>query len=199
MQPLLAALFEKIKSAVKEMADSIVVIYAEKGILPFKKPLMIALPSLLCLYALVYSPTSAKLKRSAADERNMKVVAQYAGDYENAKTRLTAYQRRLPLLKDKDDWLNYLITTTARDAGVSVDSLGAQREAEVGNYLLVSREVTATTTFGVFGKWLAGIENSPIFLRVTDLTLHRDESSSGFVKVTFTLSTVFPRLGGGAS
>lgn len=198
MPPLIAALLEKIRSAVKEMTDSIIVIYAEKGIAPFKRPLGVALPTLLVLYSMVYSPISAKLKRSIGEERNMKVVAQYAGDYENAKTKLAGYQRRLPLLKDKDDWINYLITTTAKEAGASVDSLGAQRETEVGNYLLVSREVTATTTYGVFGKWLAAIENSPIFLRVTEMNLHRDENTRGSVKVTFTLSTVFPRLGGGA-
>ncbi len=196
MPPLIAALLEKIESAFKEMSDTILVIYGEKGIEPFKKPLMIALPSLLCLYALVYGPTSAKLKRSVAEQRNMKVVAQYAGDYENAKTKMAGYQRRLPLLKDKDDWLNYLITISARNTGVSVDSLGAQRETEVGNYILVSRVVSATTNYGLFGKWLAEIENSPIFLRVTEMNLHRDENTSGAIKVTFTLSTVFPRLGG---
>lgn len=198
MPPLSAALLEKIKSAVKDMADSVVVIYAEKGIGPFKRPLMIALPSLLCLYALVYSPLSGKLKQSAGEELNMTVVAQYAGDYESAKTKLAAYQRRLPLSKDKDDWLNYIITGTARNSEVSVYSLGAQRETEVGNYILVTREVTATTTYGVFGKWLAEIENSPIFLRVTEMSLNRSENTPGSVKVSFTLSTVFPRLGGGA-
>ena len=196
MPPLIAALLEKIKSAVKEMTDTIMVIYGEKGLEPFKRPLMIALPSLLCLYALVYSPISSKLGRSILEQRNMKVVAQYAGDYENAKTKMSGYQRRLPLLKDKDDWLNYLITNSAKNAGVSVDSLGVQRETEVGNYILVSREVSATTTYGVFGKWLAEIENSPIFLRVTEMNLHRDENSRGSIKVSFTLSTVFPRLGG---
>jgi len=198
MPPLIAALLEKIKSSVKDMMDSVVVIYGEKGVEPFKRPLMMALPVLLGLYALVYSPLSAKLKRSVGENINMTVVAQYAGDYENAKTKLAAYQRRLPLLKDKDDWLNYLITTTAKNSGVSVDSLGAQREIEVGNYMLVSREVTATTAYGVFGKWLAEIENSPIFLRVTEMSLRRDENALGMVKVTFTLSTVFPRQGGGA-
>lgn len=197
MPPSIAALLEKIKVSVKEMMDSVVVIYGEKGIEPFKKPLMIALPSLLCLYAIVYGPLSDKLKRSVSEERNMRVVAQYAGDYENAKTKLAGYQRRLPLLKDKDDWLNYLITTTAKNCGVSVDSLGVQRETEVGNYLLVSREVSATTSYGLFGKWLAEIENSPIFLRVTEMSLRRDENNRGSIKVSFTLSTVFPRLGGG--
>jgi len=196
MPPQIAAILEKIKAAVKDMADSILIIYGEKGITPFKKPLMIAGPSLLILYFMVYSPISEKLRRSKIDVQNMTVVAQFAGDYEAAKLRLSGFQRRLPLLKDKDDWLNYLITTTARNAGASVDSLGAQRENEVGNYLMVSREVTATTSFGVFGKWMAEIENSPIFLRITEMRISRDENNHGAVKISFTLSTIFPRQGG---
>ena len=197
MPPLIVALLEKIQSAVKEMADSILIIYGEKGFAPFKTPLIIAVPSLLVLYLLVYNPISDKLRRYKAEAQNMTVVARYAGDYEAAKTKMSAYQRKLPLVKDKDDWLNYLITNTARNAGVSVDSLGAQRESEVGNYLVVSRVVTATTNYGVFGTWLAEIENSPIFLRITEMSMQRDENTRGAVKVTFTLSTVFPRQGGG--
>lgn len=198
MPPLLAALILKLRSAFKDMTDSILIIYGEKGITPFKKPLIIAAPSLLVLYLMVYSPISAKLTRSVKDQKNMQVVAQFAGDYEGVKTRLGAFQRRLPLYKDKDDWLNYLITNTARNSGVSVDSLGAQRENEAGAYLVVSRDVSATTTYASFGKWLAEIENSPIFLRITEMRLHREESMRGSVKVNFTLSTVFPRQGGGA-
>jgi hypothetical protein len=197
MPPLIAALLEKIKAAVKDMIANILIIYGEKGITPFKKPLMVALPSLFILYFIVYTPISDKLRRSKTDAKNMAVVAQFAGDYETAKLRLSSLQRKLPLFKDKDDWLNYLLTTTARNSGASVDSLGAQRESEVGNYLMVSREVTATTNYDTFGKWMAEIENSPIFLRVTELRLVRDENSRGMVKITFTLSTIFPKQGGG--
>ena len=196
MPPWIAALPSKIQSAVKETTDNIIVIYSEKGLAPFKRPLMIAAASLLALYLMVYSPISEKLNRYIGDERNMKAVTQYAGDYENARTRVAGYQRKLPPTRDKDDWINRLITDTASNAGVSVDSLGAQRETEVGGYLLVFREVTAVTTYGVFGKWLAEIENYPVFLRITEMTLHRDENTQGAVKVTFTLCTAFPREGG---
>jgi len=199
MPPQIAALFTKIKSAVKDMSDSIIIIYGEKGMSPFKKPLSIAVPALFALYFMVYSPISGKLKRYKGDARNMTVVAQYAEDYEAAKLRMAGYQRKLPLLKDKDDWLSYLINNTAKNAGVSVDSLGAQRDNEVGNYMVVSREVSATTNYSTAGKWLAEIENSPIFMRVTEMAMHRDENNPGSVKVSFTLSTIFPRLGGGGS
>jgi Tfp pilus assembly protein PilO len=127
----------------------------------------------------------------------MTVVAQYAEQYETAKVRVQGLHRRLPLVKDKGEWLNYVINSTARNLGVQVDSLSAQRETEVGNYVLVSREVQTTTNYNMLGKWIAEIENSPIFLRITEVNLQRDENNPGSIKVTFTLSTVFPRFGAG--
>ncbi|MDO8805515.1 MAG: hypothetical protein Q7R35_13925 [Elusimicrobiota bacterium] len=203
MPPLIAAMLaktvEKIKAAAKEMTDSIFIIYTEKGIEPFKRPLITAGAVLLAVYIMIYSPITGKVKRSKMEVLNMKVVSQYAGDYESAKMRLYSYQGKLPRnVKDaKDEWLKRIINDSARNNNVSVDSLGTQRENEVGNYLMVSREVTATTTYGGFGKWLAEMENSPIFLRVTTMNLSRDEINPGSVKVQFTLSTVFPRAVGG--
>ena len=198
MPPQIAALLEKIKSAAKDMSANILVIYTEKGIEPFKKPLLMASAVLLSVYVMIYNPITTRVSRTKMEVENMKVVSQYAGDYESAKMRLYGYQSKLPRNdKDaKDEWLKRIINESARKVGVSVDSLGAQRENEVGNYLMVSREVTATTSYATFGGWLAEIENSPIFLRITTMNLSRDENSAGSVKVQFTLSTVFPRAGG---
>ncbi len=197
MTPLITSLLAKARSFFKDMADNVMIIYGEKGIEPFKKPLMIALPTLLVLYAGVYSPLGSKLSAAKTKLEVLTVVAQYASDYQDAKTRLSAYQRRLPLLKDKDEWLNYIITSTARSYGISFDGVSGQKESEIGNFLVVSREVTVTTTYAKLGKWLAEIENSPIFLRVIELDARRDANNPGTVKVTFRLATVFPRFQGG--
>lgn len=198
MPPQLAALLQKIKSAVKEMADSILIIYAEKGMEPFKKPLTTAGAVLLAIYVLIYSPITGRVNRAQLEVQNMKVVSQYAGDYESAKMRQYGLQLRLPRNdKDaKDEWLKRIINDSARKVGVAVDSLGAQRENEIGNYVVVSRDVTATISYAVFGKWLAEIENSPIFLRITTLSLSRNDATPGSLKVQFTLSTIFPRTAG---
>lgn len=190
-------LIEKAKSYVRNLYANILMIYGEKGIAPFKRPLTIAAPTLLVLYVAVYSPISSNLSRTTRSISGMTVVSQYAEQYESAKMRVQGLHRRLPLVKDKGEWLNYVINNSARNLGVQVDSLSAQRETEVGSYVLVSREVQTTTTYSMFGKWMAEIENSPIFLRITELTLQRDENNPGSVKVTFTLSTVFPRFGAG--
>lgn len=197
MNPVVAAILQKIESFFKDMYGNVLMIYAEKGFEPFKKPLMIAGPSLLVLYVAVYSPLTSKVQTSRSQAESMKVVAQYAGEYEDAKTRLTAYQRRLPFIKDKDEWLNYVITNTARAYGISFDSLSAQKETEVGNYLVVSREVMVTTTYANLGRWISEIENSKILLRVTELTIRRSPENPGTIKVSFTLSTVFSKFGGG--
>lgn len=196
MAPLnAAAVAEKIRSYFRDMLSDILIIYGEKGVAPFKKPLMIAVPSLLVLYAGVYSPLSSNLSRTQHRIDGMKAVALYADDYNDAKTRLMAMQRKLPLFKDKTDWLSYLINDSARKVGVSIDSQGAQAETEVGAYVVASRQVTATTTYAQFGKWLADMENSPIFVHLTDLSLNRDDSRPGTVKVSFTIATVFPKSG----
>ncbi len=197
MPPFIASLLAKARSFVKDMADNVMIIYGEKGIEPFKKPLMIAIPTVLVLYAGVYSPLSSKLSAAKARLNVLTVVAQYASDYQDAKTRLSAYQRKLPLLKDKDEWLNYIITNTARSYGISFDGVSGQKESEVGNFLVVSREVTVTTTYAKLGKWLAEIENSPIFLRVIELNIRRDPNNPGTVKASFRLATIFPRFAGG--
>jgi type II secretory pathway component PulM len=190
-------ILDRAKSYFKTLVANVLIIYGEKGIAPFKRPLVIAVPTLLVLYVAVYSPIAANLSKTTRSISGMIVVSQFAEQYEVAKLRIQGLHRRLPLIKDKDEWLSYVINSTARDVGVQVDSLSAQRENEVANYVVVSREVQTSTTYHVFGKWLAEIENSPIFLRVTDVSLQRDEASPGMVKVTFTLSTVFPRFGAG--
>lgn len=199
MPPFAGAILLKIKAFVKDMKDNVLLIYGEKGIEPFKRPLIIAGPTLLVLYAVVYAPLGSRLALASGQLANAEVVARFANDYDEAKTHLTAYQRRLPLPKDKDEWLNYILTTTARTHGINFDTISSQRESEVGNFIVVSREVSVTATYARFGAWVAEIENSPIYLKIVDMALHRDPSNPGSVKVTFKLSTVFPKFAGGGS
>lgn len=197
MPPVLSTIILKAQSFFKDMLDNIMLIYGEKGIEPFRKPLTIALPTLLVIYAAVYAPIGKKLSNSNTRLKNLEVVALHAEEYVNAKSALTVYQRRLPLSKDKDEWLNYIITSTAKAYGISFDGVSAQKESEMGGFLVVSREVTVATTYDKLGRWIAEIENSKIFLKVVELNIRRDDNAPGTVKASFRLSTVIPRFGGG--
>jgi len=192
---VLTELAARIRLYFKDMLDNVRMIYAEKGIAPFKKPLLFSLPALLILYSAVCSPLGSKVRNRAAGLENRRLIAAHYSDYTDAKTRLAAYQRRLPLLKDKEEWLNYLLTSTAKKYGISFDSQSAQTETEIGGFLLVSREVAVTTTYSDFGKWIAEIERSPITLKVAEADIRKDAGRVGFIKVTMKLATIFPRFG----
>ncbi|HAT73214.1 MAG TPA: hypothetical protein DCS63_10410 [Elusimicrobia bacterium] len=197
MPPFLTAIILKARVFFKDMLEDILLIYAEKGIEPFRKPLLIAGPILLAIYAVIYNPLGSRLGSAARHLENLQVVARYAADYEDVKARLLPYQRKLPLLKDKDEWLNYIITSSARPHGITFDGISGQKEIEVGNFLMLSRQVDVTTTYAKLGRWLADIENSPIFLRVVELNAKKDESNPGTIKASFNLSTLVPRFAAG--
>ena len=193
--PVLMALVNKATVFLKDMLDNVLMIYAEKGIEPFKKPLLFALPTVLIFYAAVYSPLVSRVKTVKNELNKIQLIAAHSADYESAKTKLAAYQRRLPLMRDKDEWLSYVMTSTAKTYGISFDSISAQTESEVGNFLMVTRGVSVTTTYAKFGKWVADIENSPILLKVAEVNLKKDSSHAGVIKVTMKLSTIFPKFG----
>ena len=107
---------------------------------------------------------------------------------------IASFQCQLPAAKDKDDWLNHVLSSNAKKHGMDFDSISAQKEIEMNNYLVVSREVSLSSTYNKVGKWVRDMENSPIFLKVTDFNLRKDPMKRGNIKVNLTLSTVFAKI-----
>ncbi len=187
-------LLEKIKFFAIDMMESVVAIHAEKGIEPFKKPLLYALPIVLGLYFFVYSPTTDKLNNKTIELENIEFIAEFFEEYSNAKLRISSLQSQLPATKDKADWLNYILTSNAKEHAIDIDGITAQKEVAISDYYIVSRTVSITTTYSKLGKWICDMENSPIFLKITDFNLKKDPVKRGYVKVKLTLSTVFAKM-----
>ena len=168
------------------------VIYAERGIAPFRKPILLSLPALLALYAAVYSPVAERLSEATVEVSRIAAVEGNYKEYTEAREKLSAYHSRLPMLKDKDEWLSRIITDSAQKAGLSIDSMLSQQDTETDGFVFVSREVTVTADYAAIGAWLAEIENSPILLRVTQLMLKRTDARPGVLQCSCRLATVFP-------
>lgn len=186
----------RLRVIVKEMTDSATMIYAEKGLAPFKKPLLISISVMLGVYALVYSPVQSRISARKMELEKWQVIEKYASEFESADRKIRQYRERLPLLKDKEEWLSGLMNSAARANGMSIDSLSTQAETESGDYLLVSREASLTTTYAQFGKWLADIERTPAFVRVSGVTITKIEEPARYVNVRVKLSTVYYKGGG---
>jgi len=193
MPPQIAELIAKAQRFLADAANNVLAIYAEKGIEPFKKPLGVAAPLLLVIYLAVYVPLGDKIRVASGKLEASQAIAQGAGDYEDARKRLLAYQAKLPYLKDKDDWLSSVLMNTARTHGISFDVFSAQTEEEIDDFVVVSRKVELATAYETLGKWLADVESTPVFLRVVYLSVLRDNDNPLRVKVSLQLSTLFAR------
>ena len=187
-----------IKTFLKARAAEVSAIYYEKGAEPFKKPMGFAAIVLVVVYFFLYSPLQSKKSVRAAEVLKYEVLSRNYQEYSDAKAKRLFYQGKLPLLKDKDEWLAYLITNSAKRCGINVDAMTAQDESSVKEFQMVSRGVTVATSYAKLGVWLADMENSPILLKVTDLSVTKAQDRVGELRVDVKFSTVFPRSTGGA-
>lgn len=187
------SLIQKIKDTFTEMRDDMIVIHSEKGIEPFKKPLLMAAPVLLILYGAVYGPSSSKLAEKRIESEHLEAVSTHYTEYNDMQSRKNELRRKMPLSKDKGEWLSYILTSTSKSQGITFDALTAQEEQKAGPLLLVSRGASVISTYNQIGLWLAEIENSKIFLKITELQLSRSTGNKDLIRATIKLSTVFPK------
>ena len=151
----ITTLIAKLQSFFGDMMGDIKSIYLEKGFAPFKRPLVVAGPALLVIYAVIYSPINSSLQGSAALLENKRIISRNASEYEEARDRLAEYQRKLPPLREKEEWLNYITTSTARAYNITLEGIRTQTESEAGSFIVVSREVSV---FNFGPATVAGIE-----------------------------------------
>jgi len=187
------SILNNILDYLKRMFSELYKVYSERGIEPFKKPLIFSVPAFLISYFLIYSPSVIQLNNLKRELKSLETLAPYYNDYASSKQVINSYIGKLPLYKDKDEWLNYIITSTSRKIGISIESLSSQQENEVLGFSIVSRDVTVTTTYDLIGKWIAEIENSPIYVKITNFNLKKVEGKPGFVSVSFKVTTVVPK------
>lgn len=186
----------KIISFLKNSVSELQGIYAEKGIEPFKKPLIVALPMFLAVYFGFYSPSGAKLSAAKDELARYELMAPFYDDYISYKNSSAQYKKNLPLYKDKGEWLDYIIRSNSQKNGITPDSIGAQTETDVtGGFLLATRVVSIRADYQTIGKLVADIENSPVFVKITELNLKKD-AELGVVVAEFKVATVFAKPGG---
>lgn len=186
----------KIISFFKDSVSDLQSIYAEKGIEPFKKPLAVSIPVFLAVYFGFYSPSGTKLMMARDELARYELLSPFYTDYIGYKNAAAQYKKNLPLYKDKDEWLDYIIRTNSQKNGITPDTISSQTESELtGGFVLATREVTIRADYDTIGKLIADIENSPIFVKITEFDLKKD-SELGVVSAQFKISTVFVKPGG---
>lgn len=182
---------QDIISKINDYVAYIQIIYAERGFEPFKIPVLVVLGIFFCIYFFVYTKLDPKIMEFSEQLENQKTIAASLGEYNAAKARITEYKKKLPMYKDREEWLNYIIISTAKELEIELESLSPQRMTEQGAFAIASRDVETTLEFDTVGRWVEKLENAPVFIRITDFSIDRIPDAPMYVKLKMSISTLF--------
>lgn len=182
---------EDIGKKIQDYFDYLQVVYAERGFEPFKIPVLVVLGITFSLYFFLYTPIEPKISDLQSKLDTQKTISESLGEYNDAKNTITEYKKKLPMYKDREDWLNYLIISTAKELGIEIESLSPQQITEEGKFAIASRNVETTLMFEDAGKWIEKLENAPVFIRITNASINKIQEDPAYVKLTMSISTVF--------
>jgi Tfp pilus assembly protein PilO len=188
MKKKLDILLKKLKDTISDLQA----IYIEKGIKPFQKPLIYSLCAILISY-LIYISNTSTLKTKKNEIDNLMMLNGFYNEYTSIKQQIDNYSLMLPKIKDKDEWLNYILNTNASKYKIVFSNTESQEEVRVDtqNILIVSKRVQFTTDYNTLGLFIKDIENSSVFIEVSKLGITKSVNGIGNLDVSLTISTIF--------
>lgn len=185
-------IFLEFKSHIKDLFSDMQAVYLEKGPEPFKKPVLYALSAVVVSY-LIYSSNTGTLKNNKLQLEKTIQLAGFYNEYVDLKAAMKTYSKMIPSIKEKDEFLNYLLNTTASKYGITFTNIDSQKELKVDNMYFVSKQVQFSTDYDTLGNFIREIENSPVFVEVSQLSVSKKNNDIviGRLDVSLNISTVF--------
>jgi Tfp pilus assembly protein PilO len=176
------------------MMDDLVAVYFEKGIEPFKKPLIYSSGIILISY-LIYFSNSSKVSLLREELNKMEIISRYYDGYTQSKDQLEKYLKILPSIKDKNEFLGYVLNNTASKYKISFSKIDPDREIKTNltNLYFVSKQVQFSTDYNTLGNFIRDIENNKPFVYISNISIKKSDNQEylGMLDVTLNVSTVF--------
>jgi hypothetical protein len=182
---------QDIMQKVQDYAQYLQVIYLERGFEPFKVPVLAVTGIIFCLYFFMYKPIEPKLMELNDQLETQRAIHESLGEYNETKNTIGDFKKKLPMYKDKEDWLNYIIISTAKEMEIELDSLDPQVLKEEGSFAIASRNLETTVEYDIAGRWIEKLENAPVFIRLTNVTMEKVLEDPAYVKLKMTVTTLF--------
>jgi Tfp pilus assembly protein PilO len=185
-------ILKNLKEYIKDLFSDMQAIYLEKGPEPFKKPGLFAIGAIFISY-LIYSSNTSTLKFNREELKKSKQIAEFFQEYKDLKTTFHTYSSMIPSIKDKDDFLNYILNKTASKYQITFTNIEGQKEIEIDNIYFISKQVQFSSDYNTIANFIKDIENSPLFVEISQVSLikRQNDSSIGKIDVSLTVSSVF--------
>ncbi|MGN0025326.1 MAG: hypothetical protein ACI351_07870 [Candidatus Avelusimicrobium sp.] len=117
-------------------------------------------------------------------------------EYMTNKELLFELEPRFPDISDKNGWLVSQILGIFKEANLAPQVEGAQAEDSSNpTYVAASLKVNSEMDFTRFANFLADIENSEEYLKVSDFSIAKDTDPEhlGNNKISMKFNTIFPK------
>lgn len=185
-------IFIDLRNYIKNLFSDMQAVYLEKGPEPFKKPALYAISAVVISY-LIYSSNVSSLKNNKSELEKTTQLAGFYNEYIDLKAAMKTYSKMIPSIKEKDEFLNYLLNLTAAKYGITFTNIESQKEFKVDNIYFVSKQVQFSADYNTIGNFVKDIENSPVFVEVSHLSLTKKNNDIviGRLDVSINVSTIF--------
>ena len=116
-------------------------------------------------------------------------------DYLDNKARLLRLEPAFPDISNKNEWLLRKIMDMLESHQIQATISGNVSENTTDNYTVMSQPVSFQQNFFDLGKFMADIENSDDFLRISEISIAKatDSASLGLNTVNIRFNTLFPK------
>ena len=186
---------------VQDELDQAVAGFNARGAEYFQKAFFAAGLLVLAGYFVLYRPSAAQLASLRMQVRSLEEIDKFSGQYHDFKAKISDLKGRFPTEADRKDWLFNLIYNSARDQGISIQSISSQRDEDRPEMPFVKLSIQANCkgTFQQIGSWIGRLEGASRFVQIETITLSKvhemtaDPASTGMETVILTVATVIPK------
>ena len=156
----------------------------------------------VCLWLLHWmsGKFSQQISRNREQISSIETQQRSEQEYVSNKKLLLALEPLFPDIEEKNNWLTSKLLNLYKDAGLPLQLEGGASESTSNpTFLLMSQGVSSKGSVMQIGKFLEQIENGSSYLRVSEVTITKENADLGNNKFSMRFNTVFPKQKIGAT
>lgn len=173
--------------------NTVVSTLRDKGGKRFSRAFFAAGFMVFAAYVGVYRPPQMKMVRLERDIRNAKAKAEYSAKFGELREQLGAAYKRLPDMKDREQWLTNSVRDSLTVAGLVTEDLKPVRETEQEGLIYQTASVTLSMKFAEFYDWIMRLEGAQPMLHLQTLEFAKKTQQRGVNGAACEIATVIPK------
>ncbi|MBI4386909.1 MAG: hypothetical protein HY551_05975 [Elusimicrobia bacterium] len=167
-----------------------------RGVLIYRRALVIASAVVAAIYLLVYKGSETKLSQARLEFSSVKASQEYASRYRDLEQKLQAYASLAPGAKDRGSWFLERVRAAMKEENLFITNLSPVTEQTYPGYTLLSMNISTQVSYQQLASWIARLERASHAFNIASLTLGKrpDKEGMGFNNVTVVVVTAVPNV-----